>query len=671
MASYTPYNMNITDDEWYNFICGLIAGLKLRNQGNGFHETDQIVEDVPIGEEPSDMGIRILPQKYVSQSETSSQIKIPIYSHDVKTSYGAFDVTLCDGNNTVIEGIEAGANWNGSLTYRRHPEVPSLWYISGRSLNNTNDYDKPIILFYVLVGLNLYGEYEEGKEIGFVQAFSTSEYPGGSGQYTFISELYKYGANGSLNMIVPSSCINSPCWIILKNLNKDGNNVYNNSSSIGNKIRLVTMGLGTKVQSPDSYDVFITSNRSYFEIPVRVLMGKEERSRGVKINHIVLNITFEREAYGYSHGAFCSSEYIDLSLIVNKNGWKWNYDVEYESNCVWHLRLVGDTLNSNYDVYEDTDVLGIGLVGKPCPFTYGFYDYSAILEGIDGSGNSYRNSHGSGYKFIENINNSGGASTLYNPSKAEASKLAVNTPYVTFNGSIYSIEEQDIELKVLGVYRDAEGNEKEVEFKSGPIHVVAGDNKVEANIALDSGVDVETNSGLIVDSQYAVTVKAGSEFNVDAGVGQYKASDEKDSDSEDRVRINDVFEFILEQGSNTYNKDFVEEAEIRDDINVVYEQGSETYNKDVVENVEIRDKFDVVYENGSQTYDEEHTDGVEIRDIDEIVYEKGANEYSSEIVDNININDISETVYERGATTYNKECIEDATINDVVATNKE
>jgi len=646
MTSYTPYNMNITDDEWYNFICGFIAGLRLRNKNNGFHETNQIVEDVPIGEEPSDMGIRILPIKYVSSNEVSNVLKIPVYSHDVKTSYGAFDVTLCDGDNTVIEGIEAGANWNGSLTYRRHPEVPSIWYISGRSLNNTNDYDKPIILFYVLVGLNLYGEYEEGKEIGFVQALRTIKYSDGSDRYIYISELYKYGANNSLNMIVPSSCINNPCQIILKNLNKDGNNVYNNSSSIGNKIRLVTMGLGTKVQTPDSYDVFITSDRSYFEIPVKVLMGKEERQKNVKINHIVMDIRFEREAYGYSHGAFCSSEYIDLSLIVNKNGWTWTSHVEYESNGVWHLRLVGDSLNSSYDVYEDTDVLGIGLVGQPCPYTYGFYDYDAILEGIDGSGNSYRNSHGSGYKFIENINNNGGASTLYNPGKAEASKIAVNTPYVTFNGSIYSIEEQNIELKVLGAYRDASGNIKEVEFKSGPIHLVAGDNKVEANIALDSGVDIETNSGLIVDSQYPVTVKAGSEFNVDASAGQYKASSEKDNDVDDKVRLNDIIEIIYEQGSNTYNEEHTDDIEIVDTNEIVYESGSETYN-------------------------EEHTDDVEIVDTNEIVYEKGASEFNSEVVDDININDKFETVYERGATTYNKECIEDATINDVVATNKE
>jgi len=705
MTSYTPYRPNITDDEWYNFICGFITGLKLRNKDNGFHETNQIVEDVPIGEEPSDMGIRILPNKYVGLSEISSVLRIPVYSHDVKTSYGAFDVTLSDGNNTTIEGIEASASWNGSLTYRRNPSNPSIWYIEGRSLNNTNDYDKPIVLFYVLVGLNLSGEYEEGREIGFIEGLRTTEYPRGSSQYTYISELLKYDSNGSLNMIVPSSSINS-CWFILKNLNKDGNVVYNNSSSIGDKIRLKTSGLGTKAQTPDNYivslpvaDDGVTTN--YFELPLKILMGEEERGRGVRINHVIIEMTFMREAYGYGNGELCCSDYLSLSLIVNKNGWSWTSEVTYGENKVWYLRLVGDSLNESYDVYEDTEVLGIGLRGLACPYWYGFYYYGATLEGKDSSNNDYRNYHGSGYKFINNTNYN---QITHYPSKEEVAKISTDTPYVTFSGNVYSVTEQDIEMSVLGVYRDSEGNLKEVEFKSGPIHVVAGDNKIETNIALDSGVEVETNSGLTVKSQYAVTVKAGSEFNVDAGVGQYKASDEKDNDSEDRVRVNDIFEFILEQGSNTYNEDFVEEAEIRDNINVVYEAGSQEYNEDIVEEAEIRDNYDVVYEKGSQTYNEEtveeteirddinvvyeqgptvynkeYTDEIEMRDNYNITYEQGPSVYSREIVDNININDVNEIVYEQGQAS--EDNIEDITggkgitskvnISDIVEVNKE
>jgi hypothetical protein len=474
-------------------------------------------------------------------------------------------------------------------------------------------------------------------------------------------------------MIVPSSCINNPCWIILKNLNKDGNSVYNNSSSIGDKIRLVTMGLGTKAQTPDEYTVSLPVaddgvTTSYFELPLKILMGEEERSRGVRINHVIIDMTFMREAYGYTNGQLCCSDYLSLSLIVNKNGWKWTSEVTYGENKVWYLRLVGDSLNESYDVYEDTEVLGIGLKGLACPYYYGFYYYGATLEGKDSSNNDYRNNHGSGYKFIHNTNYD---QITYYPRKEEVAKISTDTPYVTFNGSIYSIEEQDIELKVLGAYRDSQGNIKEVEFKSGPIHLVAGDNKVEANIALDSGVDVETNSGLIVDSQYPVTVKAGSEFNVDAGVGQYKASEEKDDDVDDKIRLNDIMEIIYEQGSNTYNKEHTDDVEIVDTNEIVYEAGSQEYTKDIVEEAEIRDNINVVYEQGGSIYNEEAIENVEINDVNSIVYEQGPTVYNKEHTDDVEIRDISNITYEKAESVYNSKIVDDININDVVNTNIE
>ena len=665
MTSYTPYRPNITDDEWYNFICGFIAGLKLRNKDNGFHETNQIVEDVPIGEEPSDMGIRILPNKYVSLSEISSVLRIPVYSHDVKTSYGAFDVTLQDGDRTIIEGIEASVSWKGSLTHRFYPGTDNhRWLISGRSLDDTNDYSKPIILFYVLVGLELYGEYKEGDEIGRIEGVNTYKSYDGT-HYDGLSELYKYDNNGGLNMIRPSSYINN-CWFILKDLNKDGNRVYNNVTTIGDKIRLKTWGLETKLWIPKSYDIFLDANRNYFELPVKILVDKEARDKGVKINHVVMDITFIREAYGYSYSRFCSSEYLSFSLLVNKNGWTWTSEISDIDNHGWIIRLVGEALSSSYDVYEDTDVLGIGLIGNPCPWHFGLYYYSAVLEGKDGSGNSYRNTTGGdGYQFINNINHSYESS--YTPSLGEVAKTSVNTPYVTFSGNVYSIEEQDIELSVLGAYRDGQGNVKEVEFKSGPIHVVAGDNKVEASIALDSGVEVETTSGLNVKSQYAVTVKAGSEFNVDAGVGQYKASEIKDSDREDKIRVNDIFEFILEEGSGEYNEDIVEEAEIKDNYNVVYEQGSQIYNEDIVEEAEIRDNYDVVYEQDSNVYNEEAVENIEFRESYDVVYEQGPNIYNEGHTDDVEIRDKFNINYEQGPSVYSREIVDNININDEIS----
>jgi hypothetical protein len=370
MASYTPYRPNITDDEWYNFICGFIAGLKLRNKDNGFHETNQIVEDVPIGEEPSDMGIRILPNKYVSLSETSSVLRIPVYSHDVKTSYGAFDVSISAeplGNTgAYIERIEASTSYTGSLTSRYNAEL-NTWYIEGRSLTNSNDYNKAIVLFYIVCSLNLYGEYHEGDTLGKIQGLPTYKLNTEPVTYRYISELYKYD-NESLNIISPSSQINTG-FIVLKELTKDGEIVYNNSSSLGDKINLKTMGLGSKAHTPDEYDVYIDTGRSYFELPVKILLGERDRAEAVRINHIIIEMTFYKEAYGYERGMFCSSEYLSLSLLINKNGWTWTSADSYESNGMWHLRLEGNSSSSSYDVYEDTDVLGLGLRGLACPYS--------------------------------------------------------------------------------------------------------------------------------------------------------------------------------------------------------------------------------------------------------------------------------------------------------------
>ena len=97
--------MNLTDKQWYNFICGMQAGLKLRDLTLPAYDTNVVLTPIGIGGY-GQIGIMIPQMLYNGSSQEGY---IPVCTHDVDKSYSGFSVRInFDSDRLQLLGITDG-----------------------------------------------------------------------------------------------------------------------------------------------------------------------------------------------------------------------------------------------------------------------------------------------------------------------------------------------------------------------------------------------------------------------------------------------------------------------------------------------------------------------------------------------------------------------------------
>ena len=99
------YTMNLTDKQWYNFICGMQAGLKLKDMTLPAFDTSVVLTPIGVGGY-GQIGIAI-PQ--VLWDGVSTTGLIPVFTHDVDIGYAGFSCKITwDTTRLGVVGLADG-----------------------------------------------------------------------------------------------------------------------------------------------------------------------------------------------------------------------------------------------------------------------------------------------------------------------------------------------------------------------------------------------------------------------------------------------------------------------------------------------------------------------------------------------------------------------------------
>lgn len=140
--------MKLTDKQWYNFICGMQAGLKLKDMTLPAFDTNVVLTPIGIGGYGK-IGIAIPEVLWDGVSTTGL---IPVFTHDVDVGYAGFSCNitwdtsrlqvlgLTDGDFGVVGTHITYTINNGVCLVRGLREAPA-------------EYTEPIILFYLSVNI--------------------------------------------------------------------------------------------------------------------------------------------------------------------------------------------------------------------------------------------------------------------------------------------------------------------------------------------------------------------------------------------------------------------------------------------------------------------------------------------------------------------------------------
>lgn len=138
--------MHLTDRQWYNFICGMQAGLKLRDLTLPSFETDIVLKPIGVGGY-GQIGIAI-PQ--VVWDGVSLTGLVPVFTHDVDIGYAGFSCKITwDNTRLNVVGLVDG-DFGAIGTYIDYTLSPGSCHVVGLREAPT-EYTEPMILFYLSV----------------------------------------------------------------------------------------------------------------------------------------------------------------------------------------------------------------------------------------------------------------------------------------------------------------------------------------------------------------------------------------------------------------------------------------------------------------------------------------------------------------------------------------
>lgn len=143
------FQYKLTDEEMYYLICGMHAGLKLKDLTLPAIDTSLVLHPIGVGGEQT-IGLNL---PIITYDGVNRQVSIPVSVHDVNIDYSGFSVNIkWDSSRLRFTGVEQGDF--GSISDGTSNTDIRYTYSNGvfkaRGIRDSNvKFDKPIILFYI------------------------------------------------------------------------------------------------------------------------------------------------------------------------------------------------------------------------------------------------------------------------------------------------------------------------------------------------------------------------------------------------------------------------------------------------------------------------------------------------------------------------------------------
>lgn len=140
------HEMNLTDNQWYNFICGMQAGLKLKDLTLPAYDTNIVLTPIGVGGY-GQIGIAISEVLY---DGTTNNLLVPVFTHDVDIDYSGFSCNITwDTNRLQVLELKDG-DFGEVGTYINYNINNGVCLVRGLR-ESSKKFNEPIILFYLSV----------------------------------------------------------------------------------------------------------------------------------------------------------------------------------------------------------------------------------------------------------------------------------------------------------------------------------------------------------------------------------------------------------------------------------------------------------------------------------------------------------------------------------------
>lgn len=184
--------MNLTDSQWYNLMCGMIAGLKLKDLTLPNITQETVLNPINLGGWAT-IGFAVESKEFDPETSPDSG-SLAVFTHDVNIEYSGFTIKLQYNSQRIrVDSIESSLF--GDIEY--DISTPGIIYVAGLkgdggpSLDEPDYFNGPTLLFNInYTVLNREVTVNNPIEFKFVNGTYTDTYNTTLMRYVWVNDAY-------------------------------------------------------------------------------------------------------------------------------------------------------------------------------------------------------------------------------------------------------------------------------------------------------------------------------------------------------------------------------------------------------------------------------------------------------------------------------------------------
>ena len=582
--------MNLTDDEWYCFICGFQAGLRVKDIQAPLFQSETVLHPIAVGGQ----GQRGLGVSDVYTHQGQSSYVTTVFTHDIDVEYSGFSCLIkFDPSVMQVTGVTEGQfgtiSTQGNTDIRYEVDnVNGYFYALGLKPASVK-YKKQQALFFISWNISTLPQNGEPYYI---------EFTGGQASTAGSTLLQYYEHDGIQDLQVISPCLNSrgtvysPSTPVQLNEAKMGDESgvglaaspriektqpYNRVAWLGEKsaagmyVYYAPKTAGSKVK------MRIAIPTDYPDILFNYLNVSNEGTAGWQVNSTTVT-TGTTVIKVYQNGEIVDSEVNALKLEME---FERTADFEDVSKFTAQGEMMA-TMEFSLNTVEPAPSVGyIPMVNEESAFWIDG-EWQAV-ECLDGS--------------IE-FDDSG-----LNPYRQETGRTS---PGVMGHGKVWAAQDGMAYIRIAGtntVY---------------PVYLHAGENDIEFEIFLESDTPMAMNIQLEIDATGYVEVMQGFTWDVASGLGAPPLPPQ--AKPIDDLKFRDFHDIMLIHSGGGLDQDVIDDIGFNDlhDVDIESQPTPPVGELTSIDDLSLDDLVEVIIEGSGGGDDDNEINNFGVEDFCEV-----------------------------------------------------
>ena len=589
--------MNLTDDEWYCFICGFQAGLRVKDIQAPLFQSETVLHPIAVGGQ----GQRGLGVSDVYTHQGQSSYVTTVFTHDIDVEYSGFSCLIkFDPSVMQVTGVTEGQfgtiSTQGNTDIRYEVDnVNGYFYALGLKPASVK-YKKQQALFFISWNISTLPQNGEPYYI---------EFTGGQASTAGSTLLQYYEHDGIQDLQVISPCLNSRGTVY-----SPDTPVQLNEAKMGDE-SVAALGASPIIQR------IVMGPVSYF-------LGNEpalgtRQIRGIDCYYLpdtlgtyvycTIKIPTEWPDEIFSFINITGSSSFDVVDVETSSG---TCDIEVYQDG----EIVTQTVNALViEVTMERVREALRWYFQPETLFYMNYEFNLVdpippegyIPMICTQAGFDENTTGSIYQEIRKVNG-------YLP--YHTGQTAVNNPYyveegraptgISGSGKVWASQPGIAYIGIAGT---------DVSF---PVYLEAGENDITFQLPFESSEPIFEQIQLTIEAEGYVEIQQGFTWNVYSSLDAPKEPmPVKPIDDLKFVDLHDVL--IIHHAGPISDQDEIDDLPYEDfhDVDLITAPG--TYDVDEADSIEFEDLHSIDIQYGPRVYNLAELDDLELNDLYEVI----------------------------------------------------